>query len=133
MRPTPSLNSRNTQRSRILAPLIRAHGEWVPSPELAAIALQYNARLFELKKLGFRIENRREKRDGKFLSWFRLVPNRSISTPNQPRVALEPSRASTEGESTGEPRVAPLPRFEDSNSVSNTLFGDLAPTHKDLG
>lgn len=115
----PNPSSRHTQRSRILRLLIDARGSEVPAPELAAIALQYGARILELRRLGFRIENRREKRDGKIVSWFRLVPNRSISTLDQPRVALEKIQESKQGEPQQE---APL-----------SLFGDLTPAHRDLG
>jgi hypothetical protein len=54
--------------------LISARGGWVPSPDIAAIAQQYNARLFELRRLGFQIENRTEEINGARHSWFRLVP-----------------------------------------------------------
>ena len=67
--------SAKTQRSRILGRLISAHGGWVPSPEIAACAQQYNARLHELRRLGFVIENRMEtdEQTGERKSWFRLV------------------------------------------------------------
>lgn len=65
-----------TQRARILRLLIDARGAWVPTPEIAACAMQYSARLFELRKLGFRIENRLEanEQSGARQSWFRLAP-----------------------------------------------------------
>jgi len=64
-----------TQRSKILRLLIEARGSWVPSPEIADCALQYNARLFELRRLGFLIENKTETdpETGVRRSWFRLV------------------------------------------------------------
>jgi hypothetical protein len=52
-RPVPESSS--TQRARILRLLIEVKGGWVPSPEIAACAQQYNARLFELRRLNFRI------------------------------------------------------------------------------
>jgi len=73
-RKIPAPESANTQRGRILRLLIEARGGWVPSPEIAACAQQYNARLFELRRLNFQIENRVEEVNGTRLSWFRLIP-----------------------------------------------------------
>jgi hypothetical protein len=76
--------SANTQRSRILNLLIEARGREVPLPEIAACACQYGARIFELRRLGFKILNRTEERDGERLSWFRLIsgpPQADTSTP----------------------------------------------------
>jgi len=75
--------SRKVQRSRILQLLIEARGHEVPLPEIAACAAQYNARIFELRRLGFVILNRTEKRDRIRQSWFRLVsgPPAAESTP----------------------------------------------------
>lgn len=75
-----------TQRGAILALLIRARGEWVPLPEIMACAAQYNARVHELRKLGFNIENRTETADGQRHSWFRLVP----STSGRPKPETAP-------------------------------------------
>jgi hypothetical protein len=61
-----------TQRGRILRRLIDARGAWVPLPEIMACAAQYNARVLELRRVGFRIENRIEHIDGERHSWFRL-------------------------------------------------------------
>jgi hypothetical protein len=58
------------QRSRILALLIAARGGWVSLPEILQLGIaQYNSRFFELRRLGFRIENRR---DSQQESFFRL-------------------------------------------------------------
>lgn len=62
-----------TQRARILRLLIDAHGAWVPLPEIMACAAQYNARVLELRRLGFAIENKTECVNGARHSWFRLV------------------------------------------------------------
>jgi hypothetical protein len=84
----PIPDSRASQRGRILELLIAARGEWVASPQIAALALQYNSRLFELRRLGFRIENRTKEIAGVRHSWFRLVsgppsdkPTPSIESP----------------------------------------------------
>lgn len=65
-------HSARSQRDRILQRLIEARGDWVPLPEIAAYAAQYNARIFELRRLGFAIENRTREIDGVRHSWFRL-------------------------------------------------------------
>lgn len=71
--------NRETQRTRILHVLVDAGGEWVPLPSILALGVaQYNARIFELRRLGFKIENRSETdiETGARHSWFRL---RSLS------------------------------------------------------
>lgn len=52
--------STKSQRGRILRLLIDADCDWVPLPEIMECAAQYNARVHELRKLGFAIENRTE-------------------------------------------------------------------------
>ena len=49
-----------TQSASILRLLIEAHGAWVPLPQIIDCAAQYNARVFELRRSGFDIENRTE-------------------------------------------------------------------------
>ena len=67
-----------TQRGEILALLVKARGEWVPLPDVLALGCaQYNARIFELRRVGFNIENRTETVDGERHSWFRLLPSTS--------------------------------------------------------
>jgi len=80
-------SSRATQRGRVLNLLIAARGAWVPLPEIAACAAQYNARVLELRRLGFRIENRTKKVDGARHSWFRLIsgPTPAADSPTAPR------------------------------------------------
>lgn len=69
--------NRKTQRDRILRLLSDAQGGWVPLPDILALGIaQYNARIFELRRLGgFNIENRTETdtETGERHSWFRLV------------------------------------------------------------
>lgn len=69
------MNGRKHQRQKILDLLLAAHGGWIPLPAVLALGVaQYNARIFELLALGFRIENRTERdANGKVLSWFRLT------------------------------------------------------------
>jgi hypothetical protein len=63
----------NTQRGEILALLIKARGGRVPLPEILACSAQYGARIYELRKLGFRILNERERVNGQLHTWFRLI------------------------------------------------------------
>src|SRR5438874_2056209 len=93
------IDSRNSQRGRILRLLIEARGGWVSLPEILALGIaQYNARVFELRGLGLKIENRRRQH----CSEFRLVPG---------------------------PNAAAAPEASDNCTrlESGSLFGDLAP------
>jgi hypothetical protein len=64
--------TRANQRSKILELLIAARGGWVSLLEIKECGAQYNARIFELRRLGFGIENRVSGVDGVRKSWFRL-------------------------------------------------------------
>jgi hypothetical protein len=81
-----------TQRGQILAVLREASGAWVPLPRILELGIaQYNARIFELRRAGFKIENRTEVAEGERRSCFRLVltpavPAESVQSqplPNQ--------------------------------------------------
>ena len=68
---------RNTQRGRILGLLIANRGSAVPLPEILKLGVaQYNARIFELRRLGFSIQNFQEGGH----SFFRLQSGPSIPT-----------------------------------------------------
>jgi hypothetical protein len=68
------LLQRKTQSAALLRLLIDAHGSWVPLPQILALGIaQYGARVFELRRLGFVIENKTERVKGARHSWFRLV------------------------------------------------------------
>lgn len=69
-----------TQCARILRLLIEARGAWVPLPQVMACAAQYNARVLDLRRLGYAIENRIEKINRKRHSWFRLVNSPANTT-----------------------------------------------------
>jgi hypothetical protein len=80
--------NRKTQRAAILRLLVEARNSWVPLPEIMALEIaQYNARIFELRRLGFTIENRTETdpRTGSRQSWFRLVGELPAVTPKPSR------------------------------------------------
>jgi hypothetical protein len=74
-------DSRSTQRGKILDALISARGGWVPLPQITACAAQYNARIFELRRMGHVIRNRTREIDGVRHSWFRLESGASQPIP----------------------------------------------------
>jgi hypothetical protein len=101
------------QRDRILNLLVAAHGGEVPSYELAKIALQYNARVKELRALGHVIRNRTERVNGQVHGYFRLEESRSqLPAPNS-----ELSRS----------------RQSEGSATTDFLFNDWSPRHVDLG
>lgn len=71
---------RKNQRQRILELLIAARGGEVPSPELARVSLQYNARISELREAGFVIISRVEIHDGVKHGFFRLHQGPGLQT-----------------------------------------------------
>lgn len=76
------IDGRKTQRGRILALLVKARGGWVPLPDILALGIaQYSARIHELRALGFRIENRKERVDGVLHTYFRLNGGSAIAPP----------------------------------------------------
>ena len=80
-----------------------AKGGWVPLPEIQRHAAQYNSRLFEIRRLGFTVENRTERdENGNVLSWYRLllgVPAQPLSPAADPP-QLDTQRTSIERDST---------------------------------
>lgn len=60
------------QTQRLLNRLIAARGAEVPLPVIMRCAAQYNARIHQLRKLGFKIINRTEIVNGAKHSWYRL-------------------------------------------------------------
>jgi hypothetical protein len=69
------MSDRQTQRGAILGLLVSARGSWVELPEIMRLAAQYNARLWELRRMGFKIENRIRDVGGIRHSSFRLIPS----------------------------------------------------------
>lgn len=66
-------NEYSTQRAEILALLKSWYPNEVPTPEVAKLALQYNTRIKELREAGWPIKNRKEKVNGQWHTWFRLL------------------------------------------------------------
>jgi hypothetical protein len=92
-----------SQSTAILRLLVDARGAWVPLPEIMACAAQYNARLFELRRLGFHIENRTERDDtGVVRSWYRLI-NSPVQQPAKSE-APKPNTDDWYTATTGKPR-----------------------------
>jgi len=71
-----SADSKKTQQARILGLLVKASGGWVSLSQILDLRIsQFGARIYELRKLGFRIVNRTERVEGQTRSWFRLETN----------------------------------------------------------
>ncbi len=77
---TISSSQKSTQRDRMLALLRGGAGSWVPLPDILRLGIaQYNARIYELRRLGHCIESKQEGDQ----SWFRLTkPSASIAKPS---------------------------------------------------
>jgi hypothetical protein len=99
----------HSQREKIMALLKAADGGWVSLPEILNCAAQYNARIFELRRLGFRIENRTEEIEGVRCSWFRLVAE-EVARDVQPDLLSVARRA----------------RQPEAINITGSLFGDLS-------
>jgi hypothetical protein len=110
-------SSRATQRGRILELLIAAYGDWISLPKIMECAAQYNARIHELRRGGFQIENNTKKVNGVRHSWFRLVrgPNQSTPDSQTDRIAKARKWLSV---ARGERIPA---------DAAGSLFGDLSP------
>ncbi len=77
-----------TQEARILELLVRAHGAWVPAPELAAVSLQYSSRVFSLRRAGLAIENKIENAsEGSRRGYFRLRVGLPAAVQGSPKQA----------------------------------------------
>lgn len=110
------------QRQKILDLLIAARGAWVSLPDILSLGVaQYNARVYELRRLGFRIENKTE-RDaaGQVHSWFRLTGGREQTT----------SKDSDYAKRTRELEAAAVPLFAGASDnhafdLAGPIFGQV--------
>lgn len=108
-------DSRSAQCAKILDRLIATRGDWVSLSEITDRAAQYNARILELRRLVFQIENLTKEVDGVRHSRFRMItgPEQPIRSQQTDRIAqaqgwLSVARGQTEPSPTG------------------SLFGDLS-------
>lgn len=75
------------QRGRVLRLLLANKNREVPAHELAGVALQYCSRLKEIRDLGYVVENRIERVNGKVHGFYRLTAE--PGDPKQPRLFQE--------------------------------------------
>ncbi len=71
----------HAQEHRILWQLQASFPRWTPAPVLSQISLQYNARIFSLRRKGWQIANRVEIRDGVKHGAFRLATPGTFPNP----------------------------------------------------
>jgi Helix-turn-helix domain len=86
------MGSRKSQRDRLLAAFLRARDLELSLPEILDLGIaQYSARLHELRSLGFRITNTRERVDGMTHSRFKLIAGPGVTPPAvSPRALTKP-------------------------------------------
>jgi hypothetical protein len=100
-------DSHGTQRSKILAELVSARGDWVPLPSILELTIsQFGARIFELRRLGFRVVNRTRNVNGVKHSWYRLEPGPGAPSPS---------------------KLQALHAHESPKSGPRSLFAEVAP------
>lgn len=117
-----------TQRAAILRLLIDARGAWVPLPEIIGCAAQYNSRLWDLRRLGFQIENKTERDDsGVVHSWYRLVASPKSPEPSKPEAPTPVAAVIPDGD-WYEREHGPRPSHKsiDSQGSSGLLIFDRA-------
>jgi hypothetical protein len=102
-------DSRSTQRGRILALLIAAHGDWGPLQKILELKIsQFGARIHELRhERGFPIENRTEVVNGTKHSCYRLQIGPGGLRPEAPVQSTAASSDSLFGD------IAQLPDYPD--------------------
>jgi hypothetical protein len=79
-----ALSSFKTQPQLILDLLMAAEGAEVPLAEIMVCAAQYNFCIHKLRKSGYKIMNRTEKRNGVLHSWYRLESSPPQLTRDEP-------------------------------------------------
>jgi hypothetical protein len=94
--------TRANQQSRILGLLV-AGGDWASLLAIKECAAQYNSRIFELRRLGFRIANKIREVEGMRMSWFRL------ESPSPP--ALSTADASPQPKEISPEKASSFPWF----------------------
>jgi hypothetical protein len=115
----------HAQEHRILWQLQASFPRWTPAPVLSQISLQYNARIFSLRRKGWQIANRVEIRDGVKHGAFRLATPGTFPNP-RPRLVSGPSELKKQGT---EPRQQPQPALPAMES--GALFQNLPMWYRD--
>ena len=106
-------SKREKQSDRILGLLKEHAGQWVGLPEILDLHIgQYNARIFDLRRAGFQIENKIERDDaGEARSWYRLVD--SPERRQEPASVLPcPRESNPDPDWKDRPRATGLPLFD---------------------
>ena len=62
------------QRDKMRNLFVRNPFTWIPLPEIMKIAAQYNARVYDLRREGMNIINKKKRVDGIDHSWFKYLP-----------------------------------------------------------
>jgi hypothetical protein len=78
------MSAQRTHEDRILWQLQAAFPSWVPALTLSRISLQYNARLFGLRRKGWQIESRVQIVNGVRHGAYRLARPGSFPNPKPP-------------------------------------------------
>lgn len=121
-----------TQPRKILEILLAANGGEVPLAEIMSCAAQYNNGILRLRKLGYKIVNRTERRNGITHSWYRLETGAPVTdgparthgaTENQRDAPRTQSRTTLENVQT----VASLPV---GNAEQPALFPETETPHQ---
>lgn len=106
-----------TQEDLILWQLQASYPEWTPAPILSKISLQYNARIFSLRRKGWQIANRVEIREGMKHGSFRLATPGTFPTPKP-----QPSPTNLKNKNTEAPQ--PMAQSQFDNLFGESLMPD---------
>jgi hypothetical protein len=110
-----------SQRRHILDLLTAAEGGEVPLAEIMVCAAQYNFCIHKLRKRGYKIVNRTERRNGVLYSWYRLESSPADLTPRTPEPAQSRKKSAP-----AQPPSTPAPPSQQPQTLS--LFPDLKET-----
>jgi hypothetical protein len=99
--------------------LVDARGSWVSLPQILALGIaQFGARILELRRTGFAIENKIERDYASVVhSWYRLVNSQTLPAapsppkpePAKPKASLPNSDDWYERQHGPQPAAKPLP------------------------
>lgn len=106
-----------TQPRKILEILLAANGNEVPLADIMSCAAQYNACIHHLRKVGYKIINRTETRNGIKHSWYRLETGAPV-TDGPAR-----THGATENRANG-PRTQSRTTLENAQTVASLPVGN---------